>query len=194
MTRDPLQEIWTSQETQGQEKENIMNTIQSILAQDQADQERQRRMNLWGVPLQLVLLPLLFYCAATGKTPVVRAGYALMAAGLAISVSAAWLFASWSRQALPGPVDTRSQLRKAAFLLSRQADLAKTSALWAAPLFLGVALIGLWGYLERGRLVGYVVWALLAVLWTGVLQGGRKKAKAAEETKARMEELLSELS
>lgn len=192
MRPDPLQEIWISQEAE--EKETVMNSIKLILAQDQADQEKQRRTNLWWAPLYLVLLPLLFFCAATGKTPIVRAGYALMAAGLAIGVSASWLFVSWSDEALPGPVDTRSQLQKAAFLLSRQANLAKTSALWAAPIFIGGALIGVWGYLERGHIQGYVVWAPLALLWIGVAYGGRKKAKAAEERKARVEELLRDLS
>ena len=192
MKQDPLQEIWISQETK--KEDTVMNSIQLILAQDQAHQEKQRRMNLWWAPLHLVLLPLLFFCAATGKTPVVRAGYALMAAGLAIALSAGWLFESWSRQALPGPVDTRSQLQKASFLLSRQASLAKTAALWAAPLFFGGALIGLWGYQERGHLQGYVVWVSLALLWIGVSHGGTKKAKVAEERKARMEELLRDLS
>jgi hypothetical protein len=192
MRQDPLQEIWTLQETE--QKETVMKSIELILAQDEADREKQRRAHLWWTPLHLALLPLLFYCAATGKTPVVRAGYALMAAGIAVATSATWLFASWSRQALPGPMDTRSQLRKAAFLLSRQASLAKASALWAAPLFLGVALIGLWGYLERGHLLGYLVWGPVALLWIGVSYGGRKQAKAAEERKARVEELLGELS
>ena len=192
MRRDPLQEIWTSQEAE--EKETVMNSIQLILAQDQADQEKRRRTSFWLAPLHLVLLPPLFFFAVTGKTPVVRAGYALMAVGIAIEASAGWLFASWSRQALPGPLDTRSQLQKAAFLLSRQAGLAKTSALWAAPVFLGAALIGLWAYHARGPLPGYVVWVALALLWIGVSHGGRKKAKAAEERKARMEELLCELS
>lgn len=100
MRRDPLQEIWTSQETEA--KETVMNSIQLILAQDQADQERQRRANLWWAPLHLVLLPLVFFCAATGKTPVVRAGYSLMAAGLAIAASAGWLFGSWSRPGFAG--------------------------------------------------------------------------------------------
>lgn len=192
MKPDPLQELWTSQKTE--EQESVMNSIQLILAQDQADQDKQRRTSMWWAPLHLVLLPLLFFCAATGKTPVVRAGYALMAAGLAIAVSADWLFASWSRQALPGPVDARSQLQKAAFLLSRQASLAKTAALWAAPVFLGVALIGLWGYLERGHLQGYVIWVTLALAWLGVSLGGRRKARNAEIMKARMEELLRDLS
>lgn len=91
-------------------------------------------------------------------------------------------------------MDTRSQLQKAAFLLSRQASLARASALWAAPMFVGGALIGLWGYLERGHLQGYIVWVILTLLWLGVSYGGRKKAKVAEERKARMEELLCELS
>lgn len=191
MKPDPLQEIWISQEKEN--KETMMNSIQLILDQDKASQEKERRANLWWACVHVALLPLLFLAAASGNAPIVRAGYALMAAGLAISLSAAWLFASWSRQALPGPVDTRSQLQKAAFLLSRQASLAKASALWAAPLFLGGALIGLWGYQERGHWQGYAVWVPVALLWMGALLGGRSKAKAAGEQKARMEALLRDL-
>ena len=170
-----------------------MNSIQLILEEDTACRKKEQRASLWLTPVHLVLLPGLLCCAAFGKTPMVRAGYALMAAGVAITLFAGWLFASWSRQALPGPVDTRSQLQKAAFLLSRQASLARTSSLWAAPVFLGGALIGLWAYQQRGLLHASVLWVTFAFAWLILSLGGVKKAKASEKKKARMEELLSEL-
>ena len=196
MRPEPLQELWSSQEINNTEdKETLMNSIQLILAQDQAIQEKQRRFNLWMAPVQLVILLLVFLCVAHGRTPIVRAGYALMAVGLTILLSVIWLFESWSRKALPGPVDTRSQLQKAAFLLSRQASLAKTSALWVAPVFLGGGSDRGCGRVsqERGHFQGYVLWVPLALLWMGGLIVGRNKAKAADEKRARMEELLQDL-
>ena len=135
MTPDPLQELWTLQETT--RKETVMNSIQLILDEDKACRKREHRANLRVAPVHLVLLPILLWFAAIAKTPLVREGYALMAAGVAIGLSVSWLFASWSRQALPGPVDTRSQLQKAAFLLSREASLARASFLWTAPVLSG---------------------------------------------------------
>ena len=127
MNPDPLQEIWTTQESiNADNKENVMNAIQLILAQDQANQEKKSRENLWWLPVHLLILVLLFFFIARGITPMVRAGYGLMAVGLAIMLTVVWLFEGWSRQALPGPMDTRSQLQKAAFLLSRQAIIPKT--------------------------------------------------------------------
>lgn len=191
MTPDPLQELWISQKTA--DKENVMNSIQVILDEDKICRDKERRTNLWLAPVYLLLLPLLFLCAALGKTPMVRAGYALMACGLAVALSAVWLFNRWARQALPGPADTRSQLQKAAFILSRQANLASTSSLWIAPLFLGGGLIGLWIYQERGHLEAFGLWAILGSLWLWATFGGMKKAKAALETMARIEQLLRDL-
>lgn len=171
-----------------------MNSIQSIIDQDRAGQEKERRTQQRWALAYLILLPILFFCAATGSTPMVRAGYALMALGLAVVLSVCRVFTSWSRQALPGPVDIRSQLQKAAFLLSRQASLARTSPIWAAPLFLGGALIGLWSYEEREPVHGYAIWASLAALWLGLAPGGYKKAREAVDTRARMEALLRDFS
>jgi hypothetical protein len=191
MKTDPLQELWTSQ--QATRKENTMHSIERILNEDRVCRDKEKRLNLWLAPLHFILLPLLFWCAATGKTPLVRTGYGLMGGGLAVCLSAAWLFDSWTRQALPGPLDTRAQLLKAAYLLSLRAGLARIEPLWTAPLFLGGALIGLWGYQERGHLLGYLVWAALALVWLWTAWAGAKKAKSAMEKKARMEALLYDL-
>lgn len=191
MTQDPLQKLWISPEIT--KKENVMHSIQSILERDAACRKREQRASLWLAPVYVLLAPALLWFAAIGKTPVVRAGYALMASGVAIALFAGWLFASWSRQALPGPVVMRSQLQKAAFLLSRQASLARSSPLWAAPVFLGAALIGLWSYQQRGPLGGCLLWALLALAWLVVSLVSWKKARAAEQQRAKMEELLGEL-
>ena len=85
--------------------------------------------------------------------------YALMAAGTAVLVFAEWMYLDWSRQALPGPADARSQLHRTAVLLSREAWLVRTAPLWCAPIFIGTALIGAWVYREVGHAAGYLLWA-----------------------------------
>ncbi len=171
-----------------------MHSIQLILDDDKASRKKDQRTNLWATPLQVILLPVLFWVTAIGKTPMVRAGYGLMAAGLAISLFAVWIFENWSRQALPGPVDMRTQLQKAAFLLSRQASLARSSPLWSAPLFVGGALIGTWAYQNRGLGHALALWLPLAFAFATLVRSCLKKAGAAEQQRARMEELLRDLS
>jgi hypothetical protein len=170
-----------------------MNSVEAILEDDRILRRNEQRMNLWLTPILFVLLAVLLWFAVIGKTPIVRAGYALMAVGIAITVFAGRAFANWSRQSLPGPVDTRSQLHKTTFLLSQQASLARSSPIWGAPTFLGAALIGLWAHQERGPLLGYAAWVLLAMAWIAMTLGCVAKARAAEKTKARMEELLRDL-
>ena len=96
-----------------------------------------------------------------------------MAVGMAILLYAAWEFNNWTRQALPGPVDMRSQLQKAAFVLSRQVSLAKVSLLLAAPAFLGAGLIGLWSYQERGHLQQRKrAWRSSSPIWNNIYERG----------------------
>ncbi len=191
MNPDPLQELWISQQTI--KEEILMNSIEAVLEDDRIFQKKERWINIWSTAILFVLLPVLLWFAAIGKTPIVRAGYALMAVGVAIMVFAAWVFNNWARQSLAGPVDTRSQLQKAAFLLSRQSSLVRSSPIWGAPMFLGGALIGLWTYQQRGPMGGSVVWLLLAVAWLALTLGCVRKARDVEKTKARMEELLRDL-
>ena len=156
------------------------------------DKERWARL---GAAVALgMLCPALLWFAVYGKTPLVRGGYALMAIGTAIMVFAEWMERTWSRQALPGPIDSRSQLEKTAFLLSRQAIGLRTGALWSSPIFLGAALIGGWLYQERSHAGGYLLWAILAVAWLvgAVLQVS--KSKKLDLRRARMEELLRDLA
>ena len=170
-----------------------MNSIQRIIEEDEASLKKERRVNLIAAPLQMILFPLLVYSAAFGKTPIVRAGYALMAAGIAISLFAFWVSANWSRQALPGSADMRSQLQRAAFLLSRQASLASTSPVWVSPVFIGAALIWVWILEQNGSAPGLVGWTLLVIVWLTIVVCCIKKARAFAKKKARMEELLAEL-
>ena len=73
-------------------------------------------MNLGGYALQQVINAL-----SIGSL------YALMAVGGAVIVFAEWTYLEWSRQALPGPADARSQLQKTAFMLARQVMLMNTA-------------------------------------------------------------------
>ncbi len=191
MKLDQLQELWVAHEPNN--KDMVMHSAESILRDDQALRNKERQANFrWGLVI-VGLLPLLIAAAATGVAPMVQLGYALMAVGVAPAVAAICSFKRWSRQALPGPIDTRSQLQKAASLLARQARLARTSSLWSAPVFVGAALIGLWTYQERGHMAGFGLWALTAALWVTLTLGGFRKARKAEEMKSRMDELVHEL-
>ena len=62
----------------------------------------ERRLRAAGMIALAVLCPVLLWCAAYGITPLVRGGYALMAAGTAILVYAEWAYLEWCRQARPG--------------------------------------------------------------------------------------------
>ena len=103
------------------------------------------------------------------------------------------MYLAWSRQALPGPADARSQLQKTAFLLSRQANLIRTAPLWCAPVFIGTALIGLWLYQQRSHAEGYLLWAAVGAAWVIGSVGGIDKGTTLDERRARMEQLLSDL-
>ena len=120
-----------------------------IIDQDEADRLRERRMRSVGLTAMLVMVPVLVWAAAYGVAPIIRAAYSLMAVGCAAAVGAEWLYLGCSRQALPGPRDTRSQLQQTAFMLDCQIWLWRTAAVWSAPIFIGVLLIGVWLYRER---------------------------------------------
>jgi hypothetical protein len=140
-----------------------------------------------------LLCPATLWCAAYGKTPLVRGAYALMGAGTAVAVFAEWLYLSWSRQALPGPADTRSQLQTTALQLARQANLFRTGPLWSAPIFVGVAMIGLWLYEERSHAGGDALWAITAAGWIVASVGGAAKARTIDARRSRMERMLGDL-
>jgi hypothetical protein len=140
-----------------------------------------------------LLLPVLLWSAAHGVTPLVRGAYALMAAGGAVIVFAEWSYLEWSRQALPGPADARSQLQKAAFMLGRQVMLMNTAPIWSSPVFIGVTLIGVWLYRERTHAEAFVIWTITTAGWLATALGTIAVRARLNERKLQMERLLGEL-
>jgi hypothetical protein len=108
-------------------------------------------------------------------------------------VFAEWMYVTWSRQALPGASDARSQLQTTTLLLSRQAGLFKVGALWCAPIFVGVALIALWIYQERSHAEGIALWAITGIGWLTAAVGGVAKGQQIAERHSRMEQLLGDM-
>jgi hypothetical protein len=192
MNHDSLTAMWISDPPPS--REALMTAVNAVLNEDRAAREKDRWTNIGGGLSVALLCPVLLWCAAYGITPLVRGGYALMAAGTAILVSTGWMYSAWARQALPGPADSRSQLQKNAFLLARQATLMRTSPLWCAPVFMGTALIGTWVFQQRSAAGGYLLWALIAAAWVMMSAAGLSAARKLDERRARMERLLSDLS
>ena len=190
MSDDSLPAVWTSDPPP--RREAVMTAMNAVLDEDRAARDKDRRIHIACGLALAVLCPALLWCAAYGITPLVRGGYALMAAGTAILVSTGWMYSAWSRQALPGPVDSRSQLQKSAFLLSRQANLMRTAPLYCAPVFIGTALIGSWIYQQRSACRGLRVVGARRGGVADRLNGWHSSAKL-DERRARMEQLLSDL-
>jgi hypothetical protein len=174
-------------------RETVMSAVEAALRQDRAGRDKERRIRTVSVLALAVLFPVLVWCAAHGITPLVRGGYALMAAGAAILVYAEWTYLEWFRQALPGPADARSQLQRTSLLMSRQANLLRTTPLWSAPVFVGTAMIGLWLYQQRSQVGGSLLWAGLGAAWVVMVVGGLSKGRALDRRRSRMEQLLNDL-
>ena len=171
----------------------VMSAIDTVLEKDRVARAREHRLRVGSlVPLAL-LLPIMLWAAAHGVTPLVRGAYALMAAGGAVIVFAEWSYLEWSRQALPGPADARSQLQKAAFMLARQVMLMNTAPIWSSPVFIGVALIGVWLYWERTHAEAFVIWTITTAGWLATALGTIAVRARLNERKLQMERLLGEL-
>jgi hypothetical protein len=192
MRDDSLSSVWMSDPPM--EKNTMLATMNAVLDEDRACRDKERAMRIASVLALAVLCPVLVWCAAYGISPIVRGAYALMAAGTAVLVTTEWTYLAWSRHALPGPVDARSQLQKTAFVLARQARLMKTALLWCAPIFIGAALIGVWLYQERSHTKGYVLWATVATAWCVVSVGGGSMGAKLDQRRFRMERLLTDLA
>jgi hypothetical protein len=192
MSRDSLSPMWTSDPPLT--REALMTVVDAVLDEDRADRAKERGIRIASAVAVGLLCPALLWCAVYGITPLVRGGYALMAAGTAVLFSTWWIYASWSRQALPGPADARSHLQKSAFFLSRQASLMRTAPLCCAPIFIGTALIGTWIYQQRSATEGYVLWAVVAGGWLIVSVTGLSAGRKLHERRVRMERLLRDLT
>jgi hypothetical protein len=191
MSEDSLRDTWMA--GQPMDKAAIVKAMDAVLEETRTAHARERWTRRLAMLAFIVLCPVLLWCAAFGIAPIVRAGYALMAVGTAVMIFAEWMYFTWSRQALPGPVDVRSHLQKAGFLLSRQAHLLRTAPLWCAPIFVGTALIGTWAYQERTHAAGYVLWACVATAWILSWLGGRSRVARLLDRRSRLDRLLSDL-
>ena len=192
MNDDSLPALWTADSPAP--KDAVLAAINAVISEDHSRRGKERSIRVVSVLALAVLCPALLWCAAYGITPLVRGGYALMAAGTAVLVSTEWIYLAWSRQTLPGPADARSQLQKTAFVLARQARLMRTAALWCAPVFMGTALIGVWLFQERSQAEGYMLWAIVGMGWGIVLLGGAATGRKIDRRRVRIEQLLSDLT
>jgi hypothetical protein len=186
-----LSAVWMSDHPL--DKAGVKSTIDTVLDKDRAARARERRIRIGALVALACLLPMMLWAAAHGVTPLVRGAYALMAAGGAVIVFAEWMYLEWSRQALPGPADARSQLQQTAFMLSRQVMLMNTAPIWSSPVFIGVALIGVWLYRERTHAEAFVVWTLAAAGWLAIVLGTVAVRPRLNERRQEMERLLGEL-
>jgi|SRR5688572_25483076 len=192
MSDDALPADWiTGPPTQ---KNTVATAMNAILREDRARRDKERAMRVASVLVLALLCPALLWCAAYGTTPLVRGGYALMAAGTAVLVATEWIYLAWSRQALPGPADARTQLQTTAFILARQSRLMRTALLWCAPIFIGTALIGVWLYHERSPAAGYMLWATVSAGWCIVAISGTSTGVKLDQRRFRIEQLLSDLT
>lgn len=186
-----LSAVWMSDHPV--DKAAIMSAIDAVLDKDHAARTRERRIRIGALVALALLLPMMLWAAAHGVTPLVRGAYALMAAGGAVIVCAEWIYLEWSRQALPGPADARSQLQKAAFMLGRQVMLMNTAPIWSSPVFIGVALIGVWLYQARTEAEAFVLWTITAAGWLASGLGTVSSRARLNERKQQIERLLADL-
>jgi hypothetical protein len=186
-----LSAVWMSEHAV--DRARVLSAIDAVLDKDRAARARERKMRIGALAALVVLLPILVWAAAHGVTPLVRGAYALMAVGGAVIVFAEWTYLEWSRQALPGPADARSQLQKAAFMLARQVMLLNTAPIWSSPVFIGVALIGVWLYRERTHAEAFVIWTITAAGWLAMGLSTIAVRRRLNERKQQMEQLLGEM-
>ena len=186
-----LQTAWMS-EAAGREPD-LRSAARRVLDRDAAERARERRFGVAGLTALLVLLPVLIWASAHGITPLVREAYGLMAVGCVAIVVSEWLYLEWSRRALPGPEDTRSQLQRTAFLLECRAWLGRTAALWSAPVFAGVLLISVWLYRERTPAGAIALGALDIAAWVCVGFFTGRVAASLERRRRQLQDALADL-
>lgn len=186
-----LQATWMSDVAASED--SLRDAVDRVLERDRADRVRERRLRIGGLIAMLLLVPALVWAAAYGVAPLVRAAYALMAAGCVAGLTAEWLYLTWSRLALPGPADTRSQLQTTAFMLNCQVWLARTAAAWSSPVFVGVVLICAWLYRERTVAGAATLCVLSVVAWIGTVVLALRAAARLDRRKRRLEQLLAAL-
>ena len=186
-----LQTAWMSDATADERQRRA--TVRVVLDKDRAARARERRLRGGGLAAMVALVPVLVWAAAYGVTPLVRVAYALMAVGSVAGVAAEWLYLEWSRRALPGPDDARSQLQRTAFLIECQVWLARTAALWSAPIFVGVSLICLWLARERSVIGAVTLFTLDVGAWIAATAFAGWSAAVLARRRDRLRDALADL-
>lgn len=191
MHDDALVHAWIGSDDAPEEP--VRRAVDAALAQDQLERQRGRWLRNLSLGSAALLWVALVWCAAHGITPLVRGGYALMAAGTAVMLFAGFSFASWKVQARPGAQDSLSQIHTSVVLLAREAMLARTAPCWCAPVFVGGLMIGWWVYAERSHVVAGVVWTAMVAGWMATLFGGAAMAREYDARRAQLERVISDL-
>jgi hypothetical protein len=186
-----LQAAWMSDAAP--RADNLRAALARVRAADEADHARHRKLRVGGLAAMVALVPVLIWATAYGVTPLVRVAYALMAVGCVAGVVAHWLYHEWSRRALPGPDDMRSQLQRTAFLIECQVRLGRTAAVWTAPVFSGILLICVWLYRERTAAGAIALAAFDLATWIGIGLVARRGASALERRRQQLQRALADL-
>jgi hypothetical protein len=194
MNDDPVRAVWLSVHASGDANATRASTVESVLREERVANQRQRRIRILLAVALVVLCPVLLWASAHGRTPLIRGAYGLMAIGVSVLVAAEWLWLRWSRQGLPGPADTRAQLRTAVFVLARQADLLKMALLWCAPIFIGAGMIAYWIARARSLTGGVALGVATGLAWAVAAASFFAKGRAIDERRSRLEQVLGDLS
>lgn len=194
MNDDAVRAVWLAVQTSVDAAAMRTPTVESVLREERLANQEKRRIRILLTVALIVLCPVLVWAAAHGRTPLVRGAYGLMAIGVSVLVAAEWLWLRWSRQALPGSADTRTQLRTAVFVLARQADLLKMSLLWCAPIFIGAGMIAYWIARARSLTGGVALGVVIGLAWVVAAASCFAKGRAIDERRFRLEQVLGDLS
>jgi hypothetical protein len=191
---DELQQLWQGPNAP-EEEENLDATIEQVLEQDRKYQVSARRKDLASAAMMLALFPVVLWAATYGKWPLVRAGYGLMAVGLAVSAVAPWLYHRLNRQTPRRDLSVREHLEQSVGFLDRQATFLRTGPLFCGlPMFLGLLLFGAGIWIRGGKLAGALIFvgSLIPLISSWRPKWDRKMREIAQR-KTQAEELLRRL-
>jgi hypothetical protein len=191
MIDDPLIREWRTGD--GGAIHSVSEAIEAALAKDRTARNRDRAVQVLSLGCIALLWPILLWCAANAVTPVVRGGYALMAAGVAVMLFAEFVYSLWDRRSQPGPSDSLTQIGANIGLLRLQSGLMRSAAAWCAPVFLGAGLVGWWIYSQRSHAVALAFWAAVGAAWLLSAIMGQRKSRDLDARRSRLEQVLDDL-
>jgi hypothetical protein len=190
---DELQQLW-QRPNAPEEEENLDATIEQVLVRDHNCQVSARRRDLASAAMMLVLFPVVLWAAAYGKWPLVRAGYGLMAVGLAVSAVAIWLYHRLNSLTPRRDLTVRDHLEQSVGFLDRQATFLRTGALFCGlPMFLGLLVFGVGIWIQGGKLAGALFMGASPLLWIGSWQMSARTMRQIAQRRTRAEDLLRRL-